>query len=253
MLGQGIKLVGIFKPRIVLRNPNGELTAAAKYAYDHKFFFEWEQPYEEYFSKRPALDIDFSKPAARAWLWEHMIPAYRSGIQYFWNDEADSIGNTFFPNYQHANMQRAMYEGARSLGNQRVWSISRNFYLGAQRYAYGEWSGDERTGFSSMAWQAPRMLSTVQTTSRVDGRELAAIDRLLLRQALAQSFLRDGAMLEMVARSGMVRLATPSPKNSTNLPTTLCRRSISVTCRTRSVDVTPGRRAPVTFTPTTRG
>ncbi len=86
MLGKGIKLVGIFKPRIVLRNPNGELTAAAKYAYDHKLFFDWEQPYEEYFSKRPALDIDFSKPAARAWFWEHMIPAYRSGIQYFWND-----------------------------------------------------------------------------------------------------------------------------------------------------------------------
>lgn len=161
MLGQGIKLAGIFKPRILLRNPDGELTTAARYAYDHNFFFAWEQPYEEYFSKRPALDIDFSKPAARAWFWEHMIPAYRSGIQYFWNDEADSIGNAFFPNFQHANMQRAMYEGARSLGNQRVWSISRNFYLGAQRYAYGEWSGDERTGFSSMAWQAPRMLSAV--------------------------------------------------------------------------------------------
>lgn len=54
-----------------------------------------------------------------------------------------------------------MYEGARSIGNQRVWSINRNFYLGAQRYAYAEWSGDIHTGFDSMAWQAPRMLSTV--------------------------------------------------------------------------------------------
>jgi alpha-glucosidase len=159
MLGQGIKLTGIFKPRILLRNANGELTAAARYAYDHKFFFDWEQPYEEYFSKRPALDIDFSKPEARSWFWEHMVPAYRSGIQYFWNDEADSMGDTFFPNFQHANMEQAMYEGARSVGNQRVWSISRNFYLGAQRYAYAEWSGDEWTGFASMAWQAPRMLA----------------------------------------------------------------------------------------------
>ena len=161
MLQKGIKLTGIYKPRILLRNSDGSLTTAAKYAYDHHFFFEWEQPYEEYFSKRPALDIDFSKPDARAWFWEHMLPAYREGIQYFWNDEADSIGNAFFPNFQHANMQRAMYEGARSASDQRVWSISRNFYLGAQRYAYGEWSGDEHTGFANMAWQAPRMLSTI--------------------------------------------------------------------------------------------
>ena len=31
----------------------------------------------------------------------------------------------------------------------------------------------------------------------------------------------SGAMLPMVARSGTLRLAVPSPKNSTNLPTTL--------------------------------
>ena len=161
MFGKGIKLVGIFKPRILLHNAAGEMTTAAKYATEHKFFFDWEQPYEEYFSKRPALDIDFSKPEARSWFWEHMIPSYRSGIQYFWNDEADSIGNAFFPNFQHANMERAMYEGARALGDQRVWSISRNFYLGAQRYAYAEWSGDEGTGFQNMAWQAPRMLSII--------------------------------------------------------------------------------------------
>jgi alpha-glucosidase (family GH31 glycosyl hydrolase) len=161
MRDKGIKLAGIFKPRIVLRNVDGNLTAAAKYAYDHKLFFDWEQPYTDYFSNRPALDVDFSNPTARAWFWEHMVPAYRAGLQYFWNDEADSIGNAMFPNFQHADMQRAMYDGARSLGDQRVWSINRNFYLGAQRYAYAEWSGDIRTGFQSMGWQESRMLSTV--------------------------------------------------------------------------------------------
>ena len=161
MRDKGIKLAGIFKPRIVLRNAEGNATAAAQYAYDHKLFFDWEQPYTDYFSHRPALDVDFSKPAARSWFWEHMVPAYRSGIQYFWNDEADSIGNAQFPNFQNADMQRAMYEGARATGNQRVWSINRNFYLGAQRYAYGEWSGDVQTGFDSMAWQESRMLSTI--------------------------------------------------------------------------------------------
>ena len=47
-------------------------------------------------------------------------------------------------------------------------------------------------------------------------------------------------MFEIVARSGTVKLRDPAPKNSTNLPTTLARRSISVTCSTRSVAVTPG-------------
>jgi alpha-glucosidase (family GH31 glycosyl hydrolase) len=161
MHDKGIKLVGIFKPRIVLRNVEGNLTEAAQYAYDHKLFFDWEQPYIDYFSNRPALDIDFSKPTARSWFWDHMAPAYRSGLQYFWNDEADSIGNAMFPNFQNADMQRAMYDGARSVGDQRVWSINRNFYLGAQRYAYAEWSGDIRTGFQSMGWQESRMLSSI--------------------------------------------------------------------------------------------
>lgn len=161
MTDKGIKLIGIYKPRILLRNANNELTQAARYASDHKLFFDWEQPYPEYFSKRPAMDIDFSKSEARSWFWEHMIPAYRTGIRYFWNDEADAIANIIFPNFQHANMARAMYEGARSISNDRVWTINRNFYLGAQRYAYAEWSGDITTGFESMAAQPSRMLSTV--------------------------------------------------------------------------------------------
>lgn len=161
MIDKGIKLIGIYKPRILLHNANGELTVAAKYAGDHKLFFDWEQPYPEYFSRRPALDIDFSKDAARSWFWEHMVPAYRTGIRYFWNDEADAIADIIFPNFQHADMARAMYDGARSASNDRVWTINRNFYLGAQRYAYGEWSGDIDTGFDSMADQPSRMLSTI--------------------------------------------------------------------------------------------
>lgn len=161
MRDKGIKLVGILKPRILLRNSQGNLTEAAKYAQDHHFFFDWEKPYPEYFSNRPARDINFSNPAAREWFWQHFIPTYRAGIQYFWNDEADSISDLVFPNFQFADMQRAMYDGARSIGNQRVWSINRNFFLGAQRYAYGEWSGDIETGFATMARQEPRMLSTI--------------------------------------------------------------------------------------------
>jgi hypothetical protein len=63
----------------------------------------------------------------------------------------------------------------------------------------------------------------------------------------------SGAMLAMVARSGTARLSVPGPKNSTNLPTTLCLRNSSVTVSTRSVAVTPSRRRPVNSKPTTSG
>ena len=63
----------------------------------------------------------------------------------------------------------------------------------------------------------------------------------------------SGAMLPMVARSATDRLAVPSPQNSTNLPTTFSRRSISVMVSTRSVAVTPPRSLPLSSTPTTSG
>ena len=49
--------------------------------------------------------------------------------------------------------------GAKNLAisDLRVWSLNRNFSLGAQRYAYGIWSGDIRPGFASMAGQRQRM------------------------------------------------------------------------------------------------
>ena len=63
----------------------------------------------------------------------------------------------------------------------------------------------------------------------------------------------SGHMLPRVARSAMVRPLSPSPKNSTNLPTTPCLRSTSVTSSTRSVAVTPRGMAPVSRTPSTSG
>ena len=63
----------------------------------------------------------------------------------------------------------------------------------------------------------------------------------------------SGAMLPMVARSGAARCFVPSPKNSTNLPTTLCLRSSSVMVSTRSVAVQPSRSLPESSKPTTSG
>src|SRR6185437_15420723 len=63
----------------------------------------------------------------------------------------------------------------------------------------------------------------------------------------------SGAMLPMVALSATERKSRPGPKNSTNLPTTPCLRSICVTVSTRSVAVTPSFNCPLSLKPTTSG
>ncbi len=62
----------------------------------------------------------------------------------------------------------------------------------------------------------------------------------------------SGHMFESVARSASERLARPGPKNSTNLPTTPCLRSRSVTVSTRSVAVVPAGNVPSRRKPTHR-
>ncbi len=57
-------------------------------------------------------------------------------------------------------MQRAIYEGQTAYtSSQRVWSINRNYYAGAQRYGYGLWSGDIGSGFSTMKAQKDKLIA----------------------------------------------------------------------------------------------
>ncbi|PYT69873.1 MAG: hypothetical protein DMG39_17480, partial [Acidobacteria bacterium] len=161
MAALGIHLVGILKPRLVITLPDGQQTKAAAYATEHNFWYPNEVREIDYFSHRPAGNIDFGNPDARKWFWDHLVPAFRSGIAAWWNDEADQHGNTLFNNLQFMNMGRMLYEGQRSISNERVWSINRNYYLGAVKYGYAEWSGDITTGFQSMAYQRRRMIATL--------------------------------------------------------------------------------------------
>jgi len=167
MAAQGIKLSGILKPRILTAvdgDPN-QPTQAAAYATEHHFWYPGEAPFKDYFSHRMARDLDFNNPDERAWFWQHLLPAFQSGLVGWWNDEADASEDFTlrFNNFQFMNMGRAVYEGQRANSNLRVWSINRNFYLGASRYGYALWSGDIRTGFDSMAFQAQRMLAALDT------------------------------------------------------------------------------------------
>jgi alpha-glucosidase (family GH31 glycosyl hydrolase) len=149
---KGIHLTGIMKPRVHVNTVEG------RYATKHDLWRPGQQASPDYFSHQPVKDIDFDKPAARAWFFNDALKkSFATGIVGWWNDEADNTPS----NTQFTNMQRALYDGQRSISNQRVWSINRNFWLGAQRYAYGLWSGDIATGFASMQGQRARMLSAI--------------------------------------------------------------------------------------------
>ncbi|MDE2279487.1 MAG: DUF5110 domain-containing protein [Xanthomonadaceae bacterium] len=148
----GVHMTGIMKPRVHVDTVEG------RYATAHDLWLPGEKASPDYFSHLPVKDIDFDKPAARAWWFNpHLQHSFDTGIVGFWNDEADTTKS----NTQFLNMQRATYDGQRAHSKLRVWSINRDFWLGAQRYAYGLWSGDIPTGFASMAGQRERMLSAI--------------------------------------------------------------------------------------------
>lgn len=149
MDSKGIKLTGILKPRIHTDKIQGE------YATKHNFWYPKKEPYIDYFSHQFVNDLNFALPACRNWFFDNLKKSFDTGIIGWWNDEADEG----FDNDEFLNMERAMYYGQRNYSKLRVWSLNRNFYLGAQCYAYGLWSGDIDTGFKSMAMQRERMLS----------------------------------------------------------------------------------------------
>ncbi len=157
MREKGVHLAGIMKPRILTENKDGTHTKAAAEALAHNWFLPGKKPYTDYFSHRNANDLDFSKKDLRQWYWDHAKGLFTTGIAGWWNDEADSG----FDSLGFFHMQQALYEGQRSVSDERVWSLNRNWYLGAQRFAFGTWSGDIDTGFQVLANQPTRMLTTL--------------------------------------------------------------------------------------------
>jgi alpha-glucosidase (family GH31 glycosyl hydrolase) len=148
----GVHMTGIMKPRVHVDTVEG------RYATAHDLWLPGEPATPDYFSHKPVKDLDFDKPGTRAWFFNDALKhSFETGIVGWWNDEADTTDS----NTQFLNMERAIYDGQRAISPLRVWSINRDFWLGAQRYAYGMWSGDIDTGFASMADQRSRMLSAI--------------------------------------------------------------------------------------------
>lgn len=163
----GIKLTGIFKPRIHVKTEQGQ------YATDHGFWWPDKKNYLDYFSNEPVNDLNFEIPEVRTWYFDNIKKAFDTGIIGYWNDEADAGYTTT----QFIDMQKGLYEGQREYSDLRVWSINRNFYLGAQKYAYGLWSGDIGSGFDVMAAQRERMLTSINVGQFKWGMDIGGFQR----------------------------------------------------------------------------
>ena len=101
-------------------------------------------------------EFDMTTQEARDWWWAHSRHLVDTGIPAYWTDEADGINN-----FRYIQMQEMYYRGERSLSDRRVWSLNRNFYLGSQRYAYTNWSGDIDCTWKSMQEQRGMMLTSL--------------------------------------------------------------------------------------------
>ena len=154
MLNEGIKLIGITKPRIVTKLSDGSVTQQGSDAEAGGYFYPGHAEYTDYFYPVTVRSIDPYSAGCREWWWEHSEDAFDKGIVGWWNDETDTVAsgsaNYWFGNYTTLHLSQAIYEGQRGYTNDdvRVWQTARNYYPGTQRYATTIWSGDVGTQFA---------------------------------------------------------------------------------------------------------
>lgn len=148
MDAQGVKMIGITKPRIVTIDRTGQRTEQYQDAEAGGYWYPGHSEYQDYFIPVTVRSIDAYSDAVRSWLWNHSQDAFQKGIVGWWNDETDKVSSGgvqyWFGNFMTTHLSQAMYEGQREFTSDstRVWQTARTFYPGAQRYATTLWSGD---------------------------------------------------------------------------------------------------------------
>lgn len=154
MSSEGVKLIGITKPRVVTKLSDGTVTEQGQAATDGGYFYPGHAEYTDYFYPVTVRSIDPYSAECREWWWDHSADAYEKGIVGWWNDETDTVASGsasyWFGNYTTLHLSQGLYEGQREYTNDqvRVWQTARNYYPGTQRYATTIWSGDVGTQFA---------------------------------------------------------------------------------------------------------
>lgn len=87
-------------------------------------------------------EMNFSSPTLREWYANGTAPLIDSGVEFFWNDEADFSNQYFAYHFQTLAQLQASQRTRFAARDRRTWSINRAFSLGMQRHGAATWSGD---------------------------------------------------------------------------------------------------------------
>ena len=98
-------------------------------------------------------DLRFDIAPARAWWWNHQLPLLKTGVDGWWNDEAEQAYDEFF------YMSRQQYLGGRAVSANRQWSIDRAFSPGLQHYGAAAWTGDINSDWETFREQPGTLLN----------------------------------------------------------------------------------------------
>ena len=115
--------------------------------------------------------IDSTNPAARVWLWNKVQNGYGAdGFNYFWMDETEPdvewhkmfcyLGPcAFVYNIYPLLHTSSLFEGHRSVSNERMLILARDAYIGTQRNGTTFWSSDIRPTWQALREQIPTGLN----------------------------------------------------------------------------------------------
>jgi alpha-glucosidase len=135
MHAMNLHFVGIRKPRVTGVN--------ADYARAHG----WALPAPF------GVDLRFDLSPARAWWWNDQLPLLKTGVDGWWNDEAEQAYDEFF------YMSQQQYLGGRAVSAKRQWSIDRAFSPGLQHYGAAAWTGDIDSTWAAFSEQPGTLLN----------------------------------------------------------------------------------------------
>jgi len=130
MKSQGVKFIGIRKPRL---GNAAELDTARKNGWLIS-------------PNTDSRDLNFSNAALRKWFEEKTRPLLNAGVDAWWDDEGESYYTCY---YWWNTAQRDLLASARP--NYRHFTINRAFSPGDQRLGYCTWSGDIPSTWPSLA------------------------------------------------------------------------------------------------------
>jgi alpha-glucosidase len=98
-------------------------------------------------------DLRYDLPAAREWWWSKQLVLLKTGVDGWWNDEAEQAYDEFY------NMSKQQYLGGRAASPKRQWSIDRAFCPGTQHYGAAVWTGDISSDWATFKKQPALLLN----------------------------------------------------------------------------------------------